>query len=44
MAIDDGQDDQERKWPLGPDIVEECQAVSTIPNEESNEWNILFDP
>ena len=22
--------EQERKWPLGPDIVEECQAVANM--------------
>ena len=36
---------EERKWPLGPDIVEECQAVAALPLEEENDhWAPLFEP
>ena len=35
---------QERKWPLGPDIVEECQAVEELPEVEPDAWRPLFEP
>ena len=35
---------QERKWPLGPDIVEECQAVEELPAAEPDAWKPLFEP
>ena len=30
MCIENYEQDQERKWPLGPDIVEECQAIANL--------------
>ena len=30
MCIENYEQDQERKWPLGPDIAEECQAVANL--------------
>ena len=35
---------QERKWPLGPDIVEECQAVQELPEVDNDAWKPLFEP
>ena len=29
---------------MGPDIVEECQAVEEMPEVESNPWKPLFEP
>ena len=37
-------DDQRFRWPLGPDIVEECNSVADLPADEPNEWAPLFDP
>lgn len=37
-------DDQRFRWPLGPDIVEECNAVADLPAVEPGEWAPLFDP
>ena len=34
----------ERKWPLGPDIIEECQAVADLQPDGQDEWKPLFDP
>ena len=30
MSIEDFEDDKDRKWPIGPDVVEECQAVADM--------------
>ena len=35
---------QERKWPLGPDIIEECEAVAAIPGDGPAGWRARFDP
>ena len=35
---------KDRKWPLGPDIVEECQAVEEMPEVEPYAWKPLFEP
>ena len=35
---------QERKLPLGPDLVEECQAVDAIVEGEYEPFAPLFDP
>ena len=32
----------ERKWPLGPDVVEECTAVAAM--DEQDDWSPLFEP
>ena len=36
----------ERKFPLGPDVVEECQAVVDLQQQDNNEqeWSPLFEP
>ena len=31
MVIENYEADHERKWSLGPDLVEECQAVVELP-------------
>ena len=33
-----------RKWPLGPDIVEECEAVAVLHQEDPDTWSPLFEP
>lgn len=39
------QDDENRyKWPLGPDIVEECNAVAELPAVDNEAWTPLYDP
>ena len=35
---------QELKWPLGPDIVEECQAVGNMDDVGQDGWAPLYDP
>ena len=44
MNIQDYEVDQDRKYPLGPDIVEECRAVAEAPQVNLDEWSPLFDP
>ena len=44
MSIDNYEAEQERKWPMGPDIVEECQAVAELPSVDPDAWVPLFEP
>ena len=44
MVISDYQLHEENKWPLGPDIIEECQAVATLPQNEEDTWSPDFEP
>ena len=32
------------KWPLGPDIVEECKEVDALAIDDEAQWKPLFDP
>ena len=44
MSVSEDQLGEERKWPLGPDIVEECQAVSNMEPVDEDRWTPLFEP
>ena len=44
MSIGDFEVDQARKWQLGPDLIEECQAVVDMEAVDPDEWEPLFDP
>ena len=44
MAVHLPQQDMKRKWPLGPDIIEECKEVDSLPSIETEQWLPLFDP
>ena len=44
MQVENYEPDLERKWPLGPDIVEECQAVANLPDTGIEDWAPLFEP
>ena len=44
MIIENYETDHERKWPLGPDLVEECKAVVAIPLSDESGKDLLFDP
>ena len=44
MVLEGYETGQERKWPLGPDVVEECQAVEQLPEARQHEWEPLFEP
>ena len=33
-----------RKWLLGPDVIEECQAVANLEEVDLDQWTPLFDP
>ena len=44
MRVEDYQENEERKWPLGPDIVEECQAVANLPDAGIEGWVPVFEP
>ena len=35
---------QERKWPMGPDDFEECEAVANLPAVDPDQWSPLFEP
>ena len=37
-------DHQPYRWPLGPDIVEECSAVAAMPAVDPDDWVPLFEP
>ena len=44
MKIDGYEEGQDRKFPMGPDIVEECRAVSNLQPVDEEQWTPLFDP
>ena len=44
MVLADYEADKERKWPLGQDIIDECQAVEQLPASEEDQWKPLFEP
>ena len=44
MRVQDYEVELERKFPLGPDVVEECKTVASIQLAEDNDWKALFDP
>ena len=44
MTIKDYEVEVMRKYPLGPDILEEVRAVSTIMMDRDQSWAPLFDP
>ena len=44
VTVDADELEQERKWPFGPDIVEECQAVANLEAVDPMRWAPLFDP
>ena len=29
---------QERKWQIGPDLCEECNAVASLPEIDPGDW------
>ena len=37
-------DNQRYRRPLGPDVVEECNAVAALPAVDPDSWVPLFDP
>ena len=44
MIVQDYEPNLERKFPLGPDVVEECRSVASIPMAKDHDWKPLFDP
>ena len=44
MVIDGYEAQQERKWPMGPDVYEECEAVDSLPAVDLDGWSPLFEP
>ena len=38
------EDNQSYRYSLGPDIVEECNAVAALPIVDPDSWVPLFDP
>ena len=44
VTIGADEPEQERKWPFGPDIVDECQAVASLEAVDPERWAPLFDP
>ena len=43
-SMDTDGDHQPYRWPLGPDIVEECRAVDAMPAVDPDGWEPLFEP
>ena len=44
MVINEYECDQPRKWPLVPDVTEECEAVAAISPVDPAEWTPIFEP
>ena len=44
MPIEDYEAGIGRKHKLGPDIVEECEAVVSLPESDQPGWSPIFEP
>ena len=44
MTIEDYETGISRKYKLGPDIVEECEAVASLPESNHPGWSPIFEP
>ena len=44
MLIEDYQVDLHRKFELGPDVIEECQAIEEQEKVDPMEWEPVFEP
>ena len=44
MVIEDYEPNLARKFKLGPDIVEECEAVSLLTESSQPLWRPIFEP
>jgi len=44
LVIEDYEPGQDRKWPMGPDVFEECEAVARLPAVDPDNWHPLFEP
>ena len=44
MRVAEHKIEEDKKWPLGPDIVEECDAVANLDPTEEDSWSPLFEP
>ena len=44
MTVSNDEDHKYEKWPMGPDIVEECQALTELQRDGEDQWKPLFDP
>ena len=38
MLIEDYEADQDRKFALAPDVIEECQAIAELPEVDPDGW------
>lgn len=43
MVLENYEPEIERKWSIGPDIIEECQAADSMPVRDPDEWEPAFD-
>ena len=44
MIVSNDEDHKYEKWSMGPDIVEECQALTELQRDGEDQWKPLFDP
>ena len=44
MRVENHEYETDRKFPLGPDVFEECQAVDEMPEVDPAAWQPLFHP
>ena len=44
MAIEGYETGINRKFKLGPDLVEECMAVIQMPDDDQSDWQPIFEP
>ena len=44
MAIENYESNANRKFALGPDIVEECEEVDSMRPVDPDSWKPLFEP
>ena len=44
FTVENFEDGQERKFSMGPDVYEECQAVADLPAVDFDGWIPNFEP
>ena len=44
MVVQGYELEQERKWQLGEDIIEECQSIEQLDTVDELQWMPLFEP
>ena len=44
ITIESFEQGEQQRWPIGPDIVEECEEVQALQPADDQAWAPLFEP